>query len=178
MRAQRIVLCCIVLSLAACGTQHRVQQISDHDVVIRVPETESESTDSALQRQCPNTDDGRVSAVECQQLIDSAQNIVDSLANFDATALDDAFISDWREREKAWKAKNDKLIANCELLLGADGTPVFPEIPLALQSLNRADERLVKSIDVVALSHRKKVRSYIKGARADVHRAMRLLDGV
>jgi hypothetical protein len=97
---------------------------------------------------------------------------------FDATVPDYAIISDWKAKENAWKAKNDKLLSGCELLLGADGTPVFPEIPQALQNLSRADEALVKSIDAVALSDRKKARYYMKSARADVHRAMMLLDGV
>ncbi len=41
------------------------------------------------------------------------------------------------------------LIANCDLLLGATGTTVYPEIPLALKKLDQAGEWLEKSMEAV-----------------------------
>ncbi|PWT95541.1 MAG: hypothetical protein C5B53_11295 [Candidatus Melainabacteria bacterium] len=179
MRTHRIVLCSLVLIFAAGCTNHQqIRQSSKDEPTPPAQETTTEPTEITLQGKCPNLDDGRVSVAECQQLIDSAQSVVDSILYFDDTVADDQLVSDWKAKEHLWKAKNDKLISSCELLLGADGTPVFPEIPRALLNLSRADEALVKSIDAAALSHRKKAKSYMRGARAHVNRAMKLLDGV
>jgi len=177
MRVHCVVLCSLILLCATSCSSHKVQQPSSQKIAIRVPETAPEPLELTAKVSCPTEDDVRASLTECQKLIDEAQCLVRNLRSLDATSDGGLLIARWNEKEKAWKAKNDLMIANCELLLGANGTPVFPQIPLALRNLNRADDCLSKSLEAATLGHRIKARAFIKGARIASNRATQLLDG-
>ena len=184
MKIHRIVLCSLILLCVSGCKSHSFGQSSGQEIAIRVPETAPEQAEPDVaqpeeavpQIGCPSQVDVLASAAECQKLINVARHLVRNVKLSDATSESSALIAQWNEKEKLWKAQKDQLMSNCELLLGADGTAVFPQIPLALKKLNRADECLVKSIESATLGHRKKARAYLRRAQVASVRATELLD--
>ena len=81
------------------------------------------------------------------------------------------------KREEDWKAKNKELAKNCELLLGADGTQVHPEIPIALGYLDYAGKRIEKSLEATTLQKFYLADAYVKGACEANSFARKLLEG-
>lgn len=178
MKSNLALLWCLVLILVAgCSQQKQAEEPSKPEDVTVAPETAHTLPESLPERSCPNVNDGRASIAECRRLVDDAQKIVMDYRDL-TVAEREGLIAAWREKERIWKAANDNLVQCCDLLLGADGTPVFPEIPLALERLNDADQSLVKSLAAATQSHRLKARSHVKSARDNLKRATRLLDRI
>lgn len=129
---------------------------------------------------CPTLEDTQDSISSLEILIAEAQDITAGKRDTHNTSTPQASMKEtvaWRERMDGWTVQNDVLITNCALLLSAHGTPVFPEIPLALENLKLSGEWLVKSVDAAAQGKTKATDAYIRGARAAAERANGLIDG-
>jgi hypothetical protein len=71
---------------------------------------------------------------------------------------------------------NEALNNGCEMLLGADGTLVCPEIPFALQNLRLGGDWLDKSLKAASTGQLRTSRLYMRGTAKAIDRATRLID--
>jgi hypothetical protein len=128
---------------------------------------------------CPNESDVGKSIDECQKLFEQAHQLMRDLGNSNAPDKSEleAKITDWQNKQAYWRAKNEQLIEGCGLLPGADGTEVFPQLPVALENLKRAGEWLNKSMVAASLSHFSASKIYIAGTRKAINQARAVLSG-
>ncbi|HEY9786719.1 MAG TPA: hypothetical protein V6D17_15055 [Candidatus Obscuribacterales bacterium] len=116
---------------------------------------------------CPTTDDVRESIDELQRLSAETTNIVDKKDLESRTSFG--------AKEETWIQKNKALISGSQLLAGASGVQVHPEIPLALENLARAQNWLHTA--VFDSSERKTSMKLIHHANVAIERATNLMDG-
>jgi hypothetical protein len=128
----------------------------------------------------PNHDDVQGSIAECQTLIAYVRSILHDLKQSDSAAQSDVLkgkISSWRKGEESWKTKSATLLADCHRLLGTGGRAAHPELPLALERLQKAGKWLEKSMDAVESGNLNVARDSLKKARIVTLHASELLEG-
>jgi hypothetical protein len=130
------------------------------------PESPAETT------KCPDREDARKAVDEGAKIIAEVRGILKDAKNpnfADQLATADKQLSDWQ-------AHNSVLTIDCGLLLGADGTSVYPEIPLALENLTLAGVWLEKSINAATIGQMSTSGLYLKAADKAIKQASKLLD--
>jgi len=166
--------------VSACAkTDVKVPQHSNEPQKQTAPNAEKMTTGVAPTLGCPTLDDAEDCVDECEVLIKQAESIVRDARNVvtNQSTASKLRISTWKQKESNWRGKVEALGKNCFLLLGADGTPVHPEIPLVLQTLDRASEWIESSIEALSLGNLKLARTYLRGARGALDFSTKLLEG-
>jgi hypothetical protein len=171
----------VVLLVCACAkTDVKIPQRTVEPAKHVSTSTEAKTTEVIPSPECPTVDDAEDCADECEILIKQAESIVREarkVINTDRSTAWKTRISLWNQKERSWKEKVASLEKNCYLLLGADGTAVHPEIPIALQSIDRAGEWVEKSLEAATLGDLKLAGTYLKGAKAAFGFSTKILDG-
>ncbi|MBI5173034.1 MAG: hypothetical protein HY986_09105 [Candidatus Melainabacteria bacterium] len=75
----------------------------------------------------------------------------------------------------SWQEQNQQLMGNCDLLLGASGNSVFPEIPLSLENLTMGGDWLKMAMEAQKNGRLRESRLYIKAAKQALNQAEKVL---
>ncbi|HNA72899.1 MAG TPA: hypothetical protein PKW73_06160, partial [Candidatus Obscuribacter sp.] len=75
----------------------------------------------------------------------------------------------------AWQEQNQQLVDNCDLLLGASGNSVFPEIPLSLENLTMGGDWLKMAMEAGRNGKLRESRLYLKAASKALNQAEKVL---
>lgn len=114
-----------------------------------------------------------------QKLISETQKLVLALNN-EGDAEERKFrfrLEQWKNEASDLRIKNDTLLKNCTWLLGATGVQAIPEIPLALENLQRAEVWLGRAIHSMQAGKFKEATDYILFARKATKQASNLING-
>lgn len=128
---------------------------------------------------CPTKDGVLASVASCKSLITNTQNLITVLNN-EGDAEEQKFrfrLEQWKNEARAWKIRNESMLENCDLLLSATGVQAIPEIPLALENLQRAEAWLGRSIQSAQTGKFKEATDYIYAARKATKQASNLING-
>jgi hypothetical protein len=114
---------------------------------------------------------------ECQKLFTHAQVMLRDMKRSNSTDRAELVkaISLWQKSKEDWDAKNNALIDGSGYLRNAHGDMVFPEIPLALQRLERGGEWLEKSMNAAEQDQLRTSQDCIRQAGEAIHRARKAL---
>src|SRR5277367_3818771 len=124
---------------------------------------------------CPTIDDARKSITTCTTLLDAAEGFLHPPEQLKKSRELEEQIGSWTKYAESWDKKNQALISNCELLLGADGTEVHPEIKPALEDTGAAAKFLTKAVEAARLGQSADAQTSIKRARTALSCATQLL---
>lgn len=172
MRPEGIpIVILILLTVAGCADRRSSDRANPPVTSPSVKTAEQPSP----QRVCPTTDDVLESLAECRKLIYDADYFVWK-SNRPVEARSD-LVGSWKREEQAWRKNVQELIANSDLLVGADGTQVYPEIPSALKNLDSAGDNLEKALDPTNTKQLELSKGYIQDSWAATHRAEKLMTG-
>ncbi len=114
-----------------------------------------------------------------QKLISNTQKLVVALNN-EGDAEEQKFrsrLEQWKSEARALKVTNDTLRKNCSWLWGATGVEAIPEIPRALENLQRAEVWLGRSVQSAQVGKFKESTDYIYAARKATKQASNLING-
>jgi hypothetical protein len=128
---------------------------------------------------CPTKDGVLASVASCKSLITKTQNLITALNN-EGDAEEQKFrfrLEQWKNEALAWRIRNDSILENCDLLLSATGVQAIPEIPLALENLQRAEVWLGRSIQSAQTGKFKEATDYIYAARKATKQSSNLING-
>jgi hypothetical protein len=171
----KLTICLLLVLSAASCTWHRDKQ----SPISKKDSDNAEFEASSRGGVCPSQDSVRASITDLTALIDDALVILHDDDKLQAKTLSEELkvkITSLREKKDAWDEKNKALIAGCYLLLGADGTAVYPEIPAALDNLSQAGKWFGRSIDALATRRLQMADAYIQGTQFATAHASVVLD--
>jgi len=129
--------------------------------------------------ECPTKPRVLASIAAFQKLISDTQKLVLALNN-EGDAEEQKFrfrLEQWKSEARTLKITNDALRKNCSLLCGATGVEAIPEIPRALENLQRAEVWLGRSVQSAQAGKFKESTDYIYAARKATKRARNLING-
>jgi hypothetical protein len=133
-----------------------------------------------VQMAYPHHDDVQGSIAECQTLIAYLRSILHELKQSGSAPQPDELrekISSWRKGEESWKTKTATLLADCHRLLGTGGKAAHPELPLALERLQKAGKWLEKCANALETANLKVAHDCLRRARIVTEHASELLEG-
>ncbi len=119
------------------------------------------------------------SVASFKKLIADTQILVMDLNN-EGDAEEQKFrfkLEQWKSEARTFKIKNDTLLKNCSWLWGATGVEAIPEIPRALENLQRAEVWLGRSVKCAKAGNLKASTEYIAAARKATKQASNLING-
>ncbi|MBA3995274.1 MAG: hypothetical protein C0469_17280 [Cyanobacteria bacterium DS2.3.42] len=128
---------------------------------------------------CPTKPRVLAAIASFQKLISETQKLVLAFNN-EGDAEERKFrfrLEQWKNEASDLRIKNDTLLKNCTWLLGATGVQAIPEIPLALENLQRAEVWLGRSIHSIQAGKFKEATDYILFARKATKQASNLING-
>lgn len=102
---------------------------------------------------CPTRNDVKELNIAFETVISEVNLVAKEAAKQNGSERLKEQITACRIKIKDLKAKDESFISDCEMLLGADGTPVFPEIPVSFQTLTLCGKWLDKSLDAIELGN-------------------------
>lgn len=175
---------CIVLSIAlACvlvaaerlsRMPVRVVGLTAEQQTVEAVESQVEapvSEQPASQAKCPEHGDVRVSIEEARALLNETTEALEETGGEDRSLR----LAALEGKLSTWQEHNCLLTESCDLLLGASGVSVFPEIPLSLQNLNLGGDWLKAAIENGKNGRLRESKLYLKTAGKAFKQAEKVL---
>ena len=177
---------CTVLSIALVCAVLAAERLSRMPVrVVGLPPRHQavQKVDAQAQAQ-PQEPERTVCIRECPEHSDVLSSIEGErdLLRETTAALEEAAGQDYSLRLAAlegkftaWQEQNQQLVDNCDLLLGASGNSVFPEIPLSLENLTMGGDWLKMAMEAGRNGKLRESRLYLKAASKALNQAEKVL---
>jgi hypothetical protein len=169
----------LILSIFLCGCARTPN--AANTVEVKKPTQQIEQRTNVVPpanpSNCPTREDVSELTIAFRKVTNEVNSIASEATKHDKPERLKGQITSCREKISNLKAKDEEFISNCEMLLGADGTSVFPEIPVSFQTLGLCCKWLDKALDAITLENKRVALAYVRGAHAATDRVDKLLDG-
>lgn len=129
------------------------------------------SEQPASQAKCPEHGDVRVSIEEARALLNETTEALEETGGEDSSLR----LAALEGKLSTWQEHNCLLAQSCDLLLGASGVSVFPEIPLSLENLKLGGDWLKAAIENGRKGRLRESKLYLKAAEKAFKHAERVL---
>ena len=169
----QIACASILLCVYGCHQQIKTQPKVDSTNIPKVEEkSETESQPPTEEISCPDHAMAKTSIDECKALCDQSATAINAAE--DPAHADK--LKDLQGQLQHWQDKNNKIVDACQMLLGADGTDVYPEIRKSLNSANRAGKSLQEALNYAGQKQTKASRTALKIAVKYLAQATKILE--